>query len=42
MKRQSHVILVFLDKVPTRDCETETITNVLADKINLALDDLNS
>ena len=42
MKRQSHVILVFLDKVSTRDCETETITNVLADKINLALDDLNS
>ena len=42
MKRRSHVILVFLDKVSTRDCETVTITNVLADKINLALDDLNS
>ena len=42
MKRRSHVILVFLDKVSTRDCETVTITNVLADKINFALDDLNS
>ena len=42
MKRRSHVILVFLDKVSTRDCEIENITNVLADKINFALDDLNS
>ena len=42
MRRKSHVILLFLDKVSTRDCENETITNVLADKINSALDDLNS
>ena len=42
MRRKSHVILLFLDKVSTRDCENENITNVLADKINYALDDLNS
>ena len=42
MRRKSHVILLFLDKVSTRDCENEAITNVLADKINTALDDLNS
>ncbi len=42
MRRRSHVILIFLDKVSTRDYRNETITNVLADKINHALDDLNS
>lgn len=42
MRRKSHVILLFLDKVSTRDCENETVTNVLADKINDALDNLNS
>ena len=42
MRRRSHVILIFLDKVSTRDYKNETITNVLADKINHALDDLNS
>ena len=42
MRRRSHVIIIFLDKVSTRDYKNETITNVLADKINHALDDLNS
>ena len=42
MRRRSHVILIFLDKVSTRDYKNETITNVLADKINHALDNLNS
>ena len=42
MRSKSHVILLFLDKVSTRDCENETITNVLADRINHALDNLNS
>ena len=42
MRRKSHVILLFLDKVSTGDFKNETVANVLADKINLALDDLNS
>ena len=41
-RRKSHVILVFLDKVSTRDYQNEAITNVLAERINHALDNLNS
>ena len=42
MKAESHVILHFLDKVNTRDYDALSITNVLADKINKKLDNLNS
>ena len=42
MKTKSHAILHFLDKVNTRDHNALSITNVLADKINKKLDNLNS
>ena len=42
MRRKSHVILIFLNRVSTRDYKNETMTNVLADRINHALDNLNS
>jgi 1-acyl-sn-glycerol-3-phosphate acyltransferase len=42
MKAESHVILHFIDKVNTRDYDALSITNVLADKINKKLHNLNS